>query len=62
MVTSMKLKPFCQKYGVPMTLMREALRGEYRNQIGRKVHPEKEKSDWLIYVEPTLKLFKERAI
>ena len=58
----MKLKAFCTEYGIPITLMRDALRGEYRNQIGRKCHPEKEKSDWLINAEKALELFKAREI
>ena len=58
----MKLKPFCKKYGIPILVMRNALRGPYKNQIGRRITPGNTNSDWLIDVETALKLFKERAI
>ena len=61
-MTWMKLKPFCKKYGIPIGVMRNALKGEYRNQIGRRVTPGCTNSDWLIDVEATLKLFKAREI
>lgn len=58
----MRLNKFIEVHGVPRTRIERALKGEYKNQVGTKISPEKPNSPWLIDVERTLKLFKEGLI
>lgn len=58
----MRLDEFIAESGIPRTVMRRALKGEYRNQVGRKITPGKENSPWLIDTQRTLKLYKEGFI
>ena len=58
----MRLNKFIELYGIPRVRMDMALHGEYANQVGKKIFPEKRNSPYLINVEKTLKLFKEGLI
>lgn len=60
--TYMRFEPFVNKYGIPKMRLKKALKGEFANQVGKKISPEKKNSPYIIDVERTLKLFKEDYI
>lgn len=57
-MTWMRLKAFCDYYGVPVSVMQRAVHSHIANQFARKADPDKTNSPWLIWAEKALELFK----
>ena len=57
----MRLQDFCRTFGYSRQRMVEALHSEYKNQVGYQRKPGTN-SPWIIYVERTRKLLKEKWI
>lgn len=58
----MRLKDYCEYSGIPPSLIKDALHGDFGNLIGRKINPNKENSPFLINREKADKLFEAKEI